>query len=92
MGFGQRLLDIFLGPPIVSFGERLPRRALRRQAARYLGALHHRLAARRGVKRAMFAVAHNLLVIALHVLSRGVEFEDLGATYFDECANGRPDD
>jgi transposase len=50
----------------------------------YLGALHHRLAARRGVKRATFAVAHTLLVIAYHVLSRGTTFADLGTTYFDE--------
>ena len=44
----------------------------------YLGALYARLAARRGAKRATFALAHNLLVIAFHILSRGVEFEDLG--------------
>lgn len=49
----------------------------------YLGALYARLAARRGAKRATFALAHNLLVIAFHILSRGVEFKDLGPTYFD---------
>ncbi len=50
----------------------------------YLGALHQRLAARRGAKRATFAVAHNIIVIAYHVLARGVEFQDLGAAYLDE--------
>jgi transposase len=50
----------------------------------YLGALHQRLAARRGAKRATFAVAHNLLVIAFHILSRGAIFTDLGPSYFDE--------
>lgn len=50
----------------------------------YLGAVHQRLAARRGAKRATFAVAHNLLVIAYHVLSGGATFRDLGPTYFDE--------
>lgn len=50
----------------------------------YLGAVHQRLAARRGAQRATFAVAHNLLVIAYHVLSRGDTFQDLGSTYFDD--------
>jgi transposase len=50
----------------------------------YLGALHQRLAARRGAKRATFAIAHNLLVIAYHILSRRTTFQDLGPAYFDE--------
>lgn len=49
-----------------------------------LGSLHHRLAARRGAKRATFAVAHQLLVIAYHVIGGGVEFTDLGPTYLEE--------
>ena len=54
------------------------------RSSTYLGALSHRLTARRGVKRATFAVAHNLLVIAFHILSKGVDFKDLGSGYFDE--------
>jgi transposase len=50
----------------------------------YLGALYQRLAARRGKKRATVAVAHAILVIAYHLLQRGDDYRDLGATYFDE--------
>jgi transposase len=50
----------------------------------YLGALHRRLSGRRGAKRATFALAHQLLVIAFHILSRGTTFDDLGSTYFEE--------
>jgi len=50
----------------------------------YLAAQYHRLAARRGGKRAALALAHSILVIAYYVLKRGVEYEDLGPNYFDE--------
>jgi hypothetical protein len=50
----------------------------------YLGAQYHRIAARRGGKRAAVAVGHSQLVIAYHVLRRGEPFHDLGANYFDE--------
>lgn len=50
----------------------------------YLGAQFHRIAARRGGKRAAVAVAHSLIVISYHLLSRGVGFEDLGPNYFDQ--------
>ena len=36
----------------------------------YLSALYHRLAARRGKKRAMVAVAHSIVRSAFHMLSR----------------------
>jgi transposase len=52
--------------------------------ATYLSAQFHRLAARRGRKRAAVAVAHSILVIAYHLLSRGTTYQDLGATYFDQ--------
>jgi len=58
-----------------------------RAAARtktYLGALYHRLAARRGSKRAAVAVAHTILVIAYHLLTRKETYRDLGGNYFDE--------
>jgi len=50
----------------------------------YLGALYHRLAARRGAKRAAVAVAHTILVIAYHLLTRKERYRDLGENYFDE--------
>lgn len=49
----------------------------------YLSAQFRRLAARRGKKRALVAVAHSLLVSIYHVLGRKVEYQDLGADYFD---------
>jgi transposase len=50
----------------------------------YLSAQYHRLAARRGKKRAVVAVAHSILVIAYHMLRRHEPYRDLGANYFDE--------
>jgi transposase len=51
----------------------------------YLAAQYHRLAARRGAKRAAVAVAHSLLVIIYHLLTHPERsYEDLGATYFDQ--------
>lgn len=50
----------------------------------YLGAQYHRLAARRGSKRAAVAVGHTLLVIAHAILSRGTTYQELGVGYFDE--------
>jgi transposase len=50
----------------------------------YLGAFYHRLAARRGAKRAIVAVAHRMLIAAYHMLSRHEPFHDLGATYWDK--------
>ena len=52
----------------------------------YLAAQYHRLAARRGRKRAIVAVAHSILVIAYHLLQEGTEYTDLGHNYFDERA------
>jgi transposase len=49
----------------------------------YLGALYRRLAARRGKQRAAVAVAHAILVIAYHLLTRTTIYDDLGPDYFD---------
>lgn len=51
--------------------------------ATYLSAQYRRLAARRGKKRAIVAVAHTILVIAYHLLVRGEPYRELGADYFD---------
>jgi hypothetical protein len=50
----------------------------------YLSAQYHRLAARRGAKRAILAVAHSILVIIYHLLRDGTTYQDLGGNYFDE--------
>jgi hypothetical protein len=50
----------------------------------YLSAFHHRLAARRGTKRAIMAVAHSIVMSAFHMLTRNEPYRELGATYFDE--------
>jgi transposase len=49
-----------------------------------LSAQYRRLAARRGKKTAAVAVAHTLLVVVYHLLTRGQDYVDLGSTYFDE--------
>ena len=48
----------------------------------YLGAQYHRLAGRRGKKRALVAVAHTLLVIIYHIIKYRVDYQDLGPDYF----------
>jgi transposase len=50
----------------------------------YLSALYHRLAARRGRKRAIVAVAHSMLVSAFSMFERQEPYHELGAAYFDE--------
>ncbi len=49
----------------------------------YLSAQYHRLAGRRGKKRAIVAVAHSILVIAYHIVQSKQPYRDLGADYFD---------
>ncbi len=50
----------------------------------YLAAQFRRLAARRGVKRALVAVAHSLQGIIYALLNRQSTYADLGAAYFDQ--------
>ncbi len=49
----------------------------------YLAAQYHRIAARRGAKKAIIAVAHTLLTIVYHVIARREPYRELGADYFD---------
>jgi len=51
----------------------------------YLSAQYHRLAARRGRKRAILAVAHSILVIAYRLIERDEDYKELGADYFDKA-------
>jgi transposase len=50
----------------------------------YLSAQYHRLALRRGGKKATIALGHTLLVIVYHVLAEEKEYQELGGNYFDE--------
>lgn len=58
--------------------------AAARKANCYLAAQYHRLAARRGKKRAIVAVAHSIVVIVHHLLTRHESYRELGGNYFDE--------
>ena len=50
----------------------------------YLAAQYRRIAARRGKKRALVALAHTILVIVYHLLTRREPYRDLGVAYFDQ--------
>jgi transposase len=50
----------------------------------FLKARYHRLAARRGKKRAIVAVAHAILVSVWHMLTYRQPYRELGGDYFDQ--------
>jgi transposase len=50
----------------------------------YLSSQYHRIAARRGKKRAAVAVGHTILVIAYHILKEHVPYQDLGPDFFEQ--------
>jgi transposase len=50
----------------------------------YLSAQFKRLAARRGVRRAVMAVAHTLLIIAYTMLKTGKGYHELGGNYLEQ--------
>lgn len=71
-------------------GNRWARRALceaawaaSRTKNTYLSAQFRRLAALRGTKRAVVAVASTILTIGYHLLKRGTTYQELGGNYFD---------
>jgi transposase len=55
----------------------------------YLSAQFKRLAARRGSKRALIAIAHSLSVIGYHLQSKGCVYQELGGDYFDQLHTER---
>jgi transposase len=59
-------------------------RGASRKKNAYLKSKYHRIAARRGKKKAIVAVAHSILVSAYHMLSRNEPYRDLGSDYFDQ--------
>src|SRR5262245_13891730 len=54
-----------------------------RSQTSYVGAQFRRLTRRRGVYKALIAVAHSLLVIIYHVLKTKRPYHELGPDYFD---------
>ena len=50
----------------------------------YLGAQYRRIAARKGRHRAAVAVAHSIMTIAYHLLTRQEDYKDLGSDYFEK--------
>lgn len=50
----------------------------------FFKARYHRLAARRGKKRAIMAIAHSMLKAIWHMLSTGEVYRDLGADYYNQ--------
>lgn len=50
----------------------------------YLSAQYHRLAPRRGKKKAIIALGHTILVTIYHLIRDNTTYRELGANYFDE--------
>lgn len=50
----------------------------------YLCAQFHRLAGRRGKKKAVIAVAHSILIIAYHLIKNKEPYRELGSDFFDK--------
>jgi transposase len=50
----------------------------------YLSAQYHRLASRRGKKKAIVALEHSILIIAYHIIQRKEPYHELGGDYFDQ--------
>lgn len=58
--------------------------AATRTKGTYYAARYHRLAARRGKKRALIAVGHSILKGVWHILHDNVSYSELGADYLTE--------
>lgn len=58
--------------------------SLARSHKSYLSSIYHRIASRRGKKKAAIAVAHAILVIAYHLLDRKDTYRELGVAYLDQ--------
>src|SRR5262245_16583374 len=57
--------------------------AATREKNSYLAAFYHRLAPKRGKKRAIIAVARTILQSAWHILKKDVDYKELGGDYFE---------
>jgi transposase len=58
--------------------------AVSRKKNCYLSSQFKRIAARRGPKRALMAVAHTILVIGYHMLKTGQGYRELGGNYLEQ--------
>ena len=58
--------------------------AASRTKGTFLKARYHRLAARRGKKRAIVAIGRSILVSIWHMLTNHQPYQDLGADYYDQ--------
>ena len=50
----------------------------------YLAAFFYRKAGKHGIRKAIVALAHRILVIAFCLLRDGTEYREAGADYFDK--------
>lgn len=57
--------------------------AISRTKDTYPYALYHRVARRRGNRKAAVAVSHAILIMAYHMLTNHVPYQELGPDYFD---------
>jgi transposase len=55
----------------------------------YFSSLYHRIARRRGKKRAIIAVAHSLLVTIYHMIRDNKPYQDLGPDYLEKLDSER---
>ena len=53
----------------------------------YLSAKYYRLKRRRGTKKARVAIAHQILVIVYHLLTRKEDYKELGSSHYDQQAS-----
>jgi len=49
----------------------------------YFKSQYHRLASRRGKKRALLAVSHSILIVAYHIIKNHTTYYELGEDFFD---------
>ena len=56
----------------------------RSKTPNYFNALYHRIARRRGKKRAIVAVAHSLLVTIYHMIRDNKPYQDLGSEHLSQ--------
>ena len=49
----------------------------------YLKDKYHRIAARRGKKKAAVAIGHKILTFAYYTINRNVSYQELGENYLD---------
>ncbi|MEW6618238.1 MAG: hypothetical protein AB1422_02615 [bacterium] len=50
----------------------------------YLNSKYHRLAGRRGKKRALVAIGHKILIMSYYILKNKVGYKEIGISYLDE--------